>query len=169
MPGAGGGARLRAVRRPLASVPASGVDGWSPREVSSVGFLGIDEGLPACFLSSILPSVLHSWEGQKDKRNLPQTKAFGIVASAPLGTAPKPLNAASAMCGKAPPPGNLASILSWWHSRWHSSTPLHLPLRRRRRRRSKSLTKKSQRKTRTLAPVSPRKTPTRKQNQSLIF
>jgi hypothetical protein len=63
--------------------------------------------------------------------------------------------------------GNLASILSWWHSRWHSSTPLHLPLRRRRRRRSKSLTKKSQRKTRTLAPVSPRKTPTRKQSKFL--
>lgn len=113
MPGAGGGARLRAVRRPLASVPASGVDGWSPREVSSVGFLGIDEGLPACFLSSILPSVLHSWEGQKDKRNLPQTKAFGIVASAPLGTAPKPLNAASAMCGKAPPPGTGRRVLAF--------------------------------------------------------
>ncbi|XP_037057603.1 LOW QUALITY PROTEIN: RING1 and YY1-binding protein-like [Peromyscus leucopus] len=38
-PGAGGGARLRASRGPQAPVPASGVDGWLPRQVSSVGFL----------------------------------------------------------------------------------------------------------------------------------
>ena len=63
--------------------------------------------------------------------------------------------------------GNLVSILSWWHSRWHSSMPLHLPLRRRRRRKWKNLTKRNLRKTRTLAPVAPRKTPTRKQSKYL--
>lgn len=49
----------------------------------------------SCSVSLFSPFP-HS-EGQKDKRNLPQTKAFGIVVSAPSETAPKPLNAASAM------------------------------------------------------------------------
>ena len=43
--------------------------------------------------------------GRRGKPNLRPTKAFGIVACAPSGTAPKPSNAASAMSGKAPRPG----------------------------------------------------------------
>nr|XP_047924482.1 RING1 and YY1-binding protein isoform X2 [Anser cygnoides] len=49
--------------------------------------------------------MLLSCHGQKGKPNLQPTKAFGIVACAPFGTAPKPSNAASAMSGKAPPQG----------------------------------------------------------------
>ena len=55
-------------------------------------FLLPDSSLPFPPLLTPLSS-----EGQKDKQNLLQTKAFGIVASAPSETAPKPLNAASAM------------------------------------------------------------------------
>lgn len=43
--------------------------------------------------------------GRRGKPNLRPTKAFGIVACAPSGTALKPSNAASAMSGKAPRPG----------------------------------------------------------------
>ncbi|KAL0600766.1 putative uncharacterized protein CCDC28A-AS1 [Plecturocebus cupreus] len=52
---------------------------------------------PAPCLFPLFSPTPHSSEGQKDKRNLPQTKAFGIVASAPSETVLKPLNAASAM------------------------------------------------------------------------
>lgn len=73
------------------------------------------------------------------------------------------------MWGKAPPPENLGSILSWWHNKWHNSTPPHHRLKRRRRRKWKSKTKRNLRKIRKSVLVSPRKIPTRKQNQSLIF
>lgn len=52
---------------------------------------------PAPCLFPPFPPTLPSSEGQKDKRNLPQTRGFGIVASAPSETVLKPLNAASAM------------------------------------------------------------------------
>ena len=105
------------------SRPWKGWVGGRLSEVSSAGFLGNYDGSPApVFLLSLplfpapwlfppLSPTPHSSEGQKDKQNLPQTKAFGIVASAPSETAPKPLNAVSAMWGKAPPPGTWRSLL----------------------------------------------------------
>lgn len=62
---------------------------------------------------------------------------------------------------------NLGSTLSWWHSRWPSSTPLPRPRRRRRRREPKSKTKRNLRKIKKLVLVLPRKTPTRKQSKVL--
>lgn len=62
---------------------------------------------------------------------------------------------------------NLGSILSWWHSKWPNSTPLHHPLKRRRRRKLKSKIKRNQRKIRKLVLVLPRKIPTRKQSKFL--
>lgn len=62
---------------------------------------------------------------------------------------------------------NLGSILSWWHSKWPNSMPLHHPLKRRRRRKLKSKTKRNLRKIKKLVLVLPRKTPTRKQSKVL--
>ena len=62
---------------------------------------------------------------------------------------------------------NLGSILSWWHSKWPNSTPLHHPLKRRRRRRLKSKTKRNPRKIKKLVLVLPRKIPTKKQSKFL--
>lgn len=85
------------------------VGGWSPersfqywipaklRRLTSACVLLFLPLFPAPCLFPPLSPTPHSSEGQKDKRNLPQTKAFGIVASAPSETALKPLNAASAM------------------------------------------------------------------------
>lgn len=90
------------------SSPRKGWVGGRPSEVSSAGFLRNYDGSlapvicclplsPAPCLSPPLSPTPHYSKGQKDKRNLPQTKAFGTVASAPSETARKPLNAASAM------------------------------------------------------------------------
>lgn len=146
-----GPGRSSAPPAPLRARPRSGFVGCSrPRGRAAVragaGFRGSVTWFLMCVfsfsppppLSLLLPPPLSSSpnthvhthasplppppQGRKGKPNLQPTKAFGIVACAPSGTAPKPSNAASAMSGKAPPQGTSSPFNAARAPRWAAPT-----------------------------------------------
>lgn len=63
---------------------------------------------------------------------------------------------------------NSGSILSWWHSKWPNSTPLHHPPKKEKKEKAEKQDKEKPEKDKEISPsVLPRKIPTRKQSKFL--